>query len=145
MEKIITIDGVKYRCTPVEEEHQEEKRISGYYIAADATISHSVEVPDTPNNYNIFATEKLAKRALAMARISQIMANDERFGGTITDEERKDFDVEKWTIQRENNTISLSLEWDDEYYYFMAFHTRQQAKLFLQENEDIIKDYFMLD
>ena len=29
-------------------------------------------------------------------------------------------------------------------YNFLAFHTEKQAKLFLEENEDLVKDYYML-
>lgn len=34
-------------------------------------------------NYDVFATMKQAKSALAMARISQLMAHDERYGGVV--------------------------------------------------------------
>ena len=30
-------------------------------------------------------------------------------------------------------------------YKFLAFHTKEQAELFLQENEDLVKDYYMID
>ena len=30
-------------------------------------------------------------------------------------------------------------------YEYLAFHTEEQAKLFLEENEDLIKDYYMMD
>lgn len=65
-------------------------KISGYYI--DVLNSDITEITGAFNdkyNSNIFATKKLAKSALAMARISQIIANDERFGGVITDKEWK--------------------------------------------------------
>lgn len=137
----ITIDGIEYELTPVKNE-QEGKRISGYYIAADATISHSVEVPDTPNNFNIFATEKLAKRALAMARISQKMANDERFGGVVTDKEWKEGEW-KFILERRDDEVQIVIYAKD--YSFLAFHTREQAELFLQENKDLIRDYLMFD
>ena len=77
-----------------------------------------------------------------MARISQIMANDERFGGVVTDEEwnRRGF---KYTIGRNENTIEkvvYTTTWQ-----FLAFHTEKQRDLFLSENEDLVKDYLMID
>ena len=92
---------------------------------------------------DVFATEKLAKSALAMAQISQIMANDKRFGGMITDEEWKDESLRKIVIDNTNKGLFL-----DAYYirkYFLAFHTMEQRDLFLKENEQLVKDYLMID
>ncbi|MEE0862259.1 MAG: hypothetical protein U0L79_04670, partial [Lachnospiraceae bacterium] len=59
--------------------------ISGFYVNGGAGISKIFKVFNIKFNYNVFATEKQAKSARAMARISQIMANDiEHFGGAIT-------------------------------------------------------------
>lgn len=83
--------------------------VKGYYI--NGGDSEIIKVNDTntncEDNYNIFATEKQAKSALAMARISQIMANDERFGGVITDEEWEDNSKFKFVINRLNNNIYI--------------------------------------
>ena len=122
----------------------ENKSVNGYYIADDSTI---VEVNDDGcknirGNHNIFATKALAKRALAMARISQILANDERYGGVVTDEEWCRY-IPKYTIGRGFGTIRKV---DDIFasYRFLAFHTEEQRDLFLQENESLIKDYLMI-
>ena len=120
--------------------------ISGYYINEDSQI---IDRPKSDqyyygsDNYNIFATEKQAKSALAMARISQIIANDERFGGPITDKEWGDNTIMKYCIDRKYNKIVTSGY--AEYYVFLAFHTEQQRDLFLKENEHLIKDYLMID
>lgn len=95
-------------------------------------------------NLNVFATEKQAKSALAMAQISQIMANDERFGGVVTDEEWEDTDLDKYVILRNNmNTTCNGIACYN--YSFLAFHTTEQRDLFLKENEDLVKDYLMID
>ena len=78
-----------------------------------------------------------------MARISQIMANDERFGGVITDEEWKSGRGVKHVIKRDGNNISDAIYYS--YYHFLAFHTEKQRDLFLEENEDLVKDYLMID
>lgn len=121
--------------------------INGYYISGSAGI---MELPpnytafsDNPEDNNIFATKKQAKSMLAMAQLSQIIANDERFGGPITDEEWKDEDMAKHVIVRASEEIRRG--YFMKHYHFLAFHTLEQRNLFLEENEDLIRQYFMLD
>lgn len=118
-----------------------DAQIDGYYISYLGLI-HGYSGKNTQENYGVFATEEQAKSALAMARISQIMANDERFGGVITDEEWADYDLIKFAITRENNHIETAVY--GSYYCFLAFHTAKQRDLFLKENEDLVRDYLML-
>jgi hypothetical protein len=141
--KRITIDDVEYICTPVQkgssqpQEQPVEKQTwrddenattSGYYINMKS---------------NVFATEKQAKSALAMARISQIIKNDSRFGGEVTDEEWNDSNIGKSVICREKSDIITTYLFSN--YCFLAFHTNAQRDLFLQENEDLVRDYLMID
>lgn len=118
----------------------EYKTISGYYTHTDSRIIYSEDHSNTKENYNLFATKKQAKSALAMAQISQIMANDERFGGVVTDEEWTD---KSWySIIRINNDLRTATRFC---YELLAFHTKKQADLFLEENRDLVKDYYMMD
>ena len=118
----------------------EKNTISGYYTHSDSRITYSKDHNNTKENYNIFATEKQAKSALAMARISQIMTNDKRFGGIVTDEEWAD---KSWySIIRINNDLRTATRFC---YELLAFHTKKQADLFLEENRDLVKDYYMMD
>lgn len=117
----------------------------GYFIVQSLAC-----VAKTPNlklnkkeNFNVFATEKQAKSALAMARISQLMKHDVRYGGVITDEEWKDETIEKQYINREGDKIDCGITFSK--YYFLAFHTAKQRNLFLAENERLVKDYLMID
>lgn len=122
---------------------KEDKEAKGYIIGFESNI-----IFHTPTQYNhrehkYFATRKQAKSALAMAMISQIMANDvENFGGVVTDEEWKDLTVEKYAICRLNNAISLMCSYLD--YRFLAFHTEAQRDLFLEKYRDLVKDYLMI-
>ena len=116
-------------------------KIEGYYIGVYSDITPSYTC-NSPSNYNVFATEKQAKSALAMARISQIMANDERFGGVVTDEEWEHNESLKYVIQR--GTKNIIKNYCYHLYHFLAFHTLEQRNLFLEENEDLIRDYFCL-
>ena len=122
----------------------ETKMIKGYFIDTDSKIIETgYTLMNRKANYNLFAMEKQAKSALAMARISQIMTNDERFGGPITDIEWKVLSTIKYVIIKECNRVipsCFSQHWE-----FLAFHTREQRDLFLQENEDLVKDYLMID
>jgi hypothetical protein len=121
----------------------EQNVMRGYYIGKSADIIKvSNYINNTPHNYNTFATEKQAKSALAMARISQIMANDGRFGGIITDEEWVNNSA-KYVLQKYQGKI---YKWTySDTYEFLAFHTKEQRDLFLEENEDLVKDYLMID
>ena len=115
--------------------------ISGYFIDEFSNINGRVGY-NISDNYNVFVTKKQAKSALAMARISQIIANDDRFGGVITDEEWNNPNVYKFCIERSYDRIDV--EWFNNIYHFLAFHTKEQRNLFLKENEDLVKDYFMI-
>lgn len=118
-------------------------KLAGYYITKHAKIETTGLVFNESDNYNVFATEKQAKSALAMARISQIMVNDCRFGGTIIDEEWNNNQINKYCIERVNNNIDI--DWSSSIYNFLAFHTEEQCDLFLKENEDLVKDYLMIE
>lgn len=116
--------------------------IEGYYISPDSMISPFCTNINA-DNYGLFATEKQAKSAIAMARISQIMANDiEHFGGVVTDEEWLETSV-KSTIYRAGSRIELSSAVYE--YHFLAFHTAEQRDLFLEKYRDLVKDYLCLD
>lgn len=117
----------------------ENTEINGYYINDVSRIAfHSGK--NACMNYNIFSTKKQIKSALAMARISQIMANDKRFGGVVTDDEW-DSTVPYFVITKVHNMLIITRS---HRYEYLGFHTIEQANLFLQENEDLVKDYYMM-
>lgn len=119
-----------------------EPNVQGFYISNQSEIVNTGLLEKSPVNNNIFATFEQAKSALAMARISQIIANDERFGGAVTDEEWNESEPRKIVIVRKRNEIYLDYSYTT--YEFLAFHTLEQCELFLEEYEDLIRDYFML-
>lgn len=115
----------------------------GWYIGTDSTIWSDETALNDPKNFNEFATERQAKSALAMARISQLMAHDERYGGVVTDEEWRDGYSGKYIITRQQAEVEMSCYvW---VYCFLAFHSSEQRDLFLKENEQLVKDYLMID
>lgn len=114
--------------------------IKGYYVSSLSDIK-----PFTggvcAGHLNVFATEKQAESLLAMAQLSQIIANDSRFGGPITKEEWKN-DTLKYVLERQGDNIRGN-SWAT-LYHFLAFRTPIQRELFLEENRELIKQYFML-
>lgn len=137
-----TFECIKFK--PITKRWRDGKPyVNGWYIRDDHISDEEFNLNWKDGNLDVFAAEKQAKSALATAQISQIMANDERFGGVITDEEWKDRSLLKNIIYRYNNCVYTNrlLEW----YHFLAFHTEEQRDLFLEENEDLVKDYLMID
>ena len=145
---ILEEEGYKWNSDTLTLSKNERRRgnqnvnVSGYFIDNDSKIEYlSSLCRNIPINHNVFSTEKQAKSALAMARISQIMANDERFGGIVTDNEW-DSAVPYFVIAKVHNMLIITRS---HRYEYLGFHTIEQAKLFLEENEDLVKDYYMLD
>jgi hypothetical protein len=119
----------------------DNKRFNGFKIALGG-VQMADDFYNIPNAYHIFATEKQAKSALAMARISQIIDNDiENFGGVVTDEEWKNNEW-KYVIYRDFCSINTTFVIHN--YYFLAFHTSKQRDLFLEKYPQLVKDYLMI-
>lgn len=137
-----TFNCIKFKPVTKRWRDNEDAEFYGYFITNYSGILPTFNANHV-TNHNVFAEEKQAKSALAMAYISQIMANDERFGGPVTYEEWNNSTMKKYCITRFSNKPKI-----DTYnylYHFLAFHTQEQRDLFLKENEDLVKDYLMLD
>ena len=121
---------------------KEDKEAKGYFIDCFSKIEYNSRTRYNQSNYRYFASRKQAKSAIAMARISQIMANDiGHFGGAITDEEWKEWN-RKYIIYRIENNIEVSSTFT--YYHFLAFHTEEQRALFLAKYRNLVEDYLMI-
>ena len=116
-------------------------RMAGYWINDDAEVCKTYNVCYAENSKDVFLSEKEAKSALAMAQISQLMPY---YGGAITDEEWDREDVVMfYTIKRIGSKICKGRSITA--YYYLAFHTEKQRNSFLENNEQLVKDYLMLD
>lgn len=125
------------------------KETDGYRVALNSSGEAYIEQVNRisygeDKNCNVFACSKQAKSALAMARISQIMANDDYYGFPITDEEWKDRTIWKYCIIRCQDHI------DDDAstahcYHFLAFHTASQRDAFMTDYPQLVRDYLMLE
>lgn len=156
--KTITIevpDGCEVKIVKKEEKKEEKKesvirtyqdlidneaKIGGVYIGLDSKI-FSIHDTASKHNINIAASEKVAKSMLAMAMISQLMPY---YGGEVTDEEWKDSTKHKYIIALYQGEI-IKCGWNICNYYFLAFHTVEQRNNFLKYNEQLVKDYLMID
>lgn len=113
--------------------------LSGFYITNQSDI---FSVKGMALNFNrlISSSEKVAKSMLAMAMISQLMPY---YGGKITKKEWNNKNIDKYCLINIENNI-------EEYTIFrrkcfLAFHTKNQRDEFLKYNEQLVKDYLMID
>lgn len=112
--------------------------ISGTWIGEDSEVYDYCVNPCIPcdSNKNVFLNEKYAKSALALAQISQLLP----YYDSNVDWETSYI---KWIISREWNNIVIRQCAIT--YHVMAFNTREEAERFLKHNEQLVKDYYMLD
>lgn len=115
-------------------------KIEGWWINAWSDIDPISSSFASLNNRNIAASEKVAKRMLAEAMISQLMPY---YGGAITDEEWDDDSTFKYIIYRSKGEICSGMVRIS--YELLAFHTNEQKDEFLKYNERLVKDYLMID
>lgn len=124
----------------MEDLHDSEIRFTGYYIDTSALVERGSYINHSIENDNVFLTEKEANSSLAMSKISQLM---HYYGGAITQEEWNNMDIPKFSIIRDRDGIDFYL--NHNFYMFLSFHTSEQRDRFLENNEQLIKDYLMLD
>lgn len=120
-----------------------DNRISvrGYYINSFSELEPVNDGNfDSCSDRNIASSEKVAKSMLAMAQISQLMPY---YGGEVTNKEWKDETIKKYIIDRRG--VKLYIGFNCYTYVFLAFHTEEQRDEFLKYNEQLVKDYLMID
>ena len=113
--------------------------LHGFYITNQSWISH-INGRALNSNKLIAASEKVAKSMFAMAQISQLMPY---YGGEITTREWNDLNIDKYFIYKYKEDIYTSVT--DYCYYYLAFHTAEQRDEFLKYNEQLVKDYLMIN
>ena len=111
-----------------------------YLLGQDQNFFEDSCIPTSNNNRNVFLTEKHAKSALAMAQISQLIPY---YGGKITNDEWKDSSIRKYIIFRKMSYVGRCEAYSN--YEFLAFHTAEQRDEFLKNNEQLVKDYLMIE
>ena len=122
------------------------REINGYYINCTSNIIDYSGI-NVESNYNIFATKKLAKAALAIARISQIRKCDKRFT-ELKPNFRNYFIVLKRAIDSNNVqlcVLTIDKLYVNEIHRLICFNTKAEANLFLEENKELLLDYFTIN
>lgn len=116
-------------------------KMSGYYISnQDATIRENDSCDASELMKDVALSKKVAKSMRAMAMISQLMPF---YGKEITDKEWEARILPKFVIGKNQNLIYSDINYTD--YCFLAFHTSDQRDDFLKYNEQLVKDYLMID
>ena len=129
-EKIVFKKKVEVNCW------EDLRNIPGVYIAVNSCITPvTASGLVVSQNQNVFLNEKYAKSALALAQISQLLP----YYDTIIDWTSGN---SKFCICRVNNHIEIR-HWVS-IYHVLAFNTKSEAERFLKNNEQLVKDYYML-
>ena len=115
--------------------------INGYTIGYHNGRPIYLEGIPKTDKVTLFSSNKYVKSAIALAKISQIINFDSRFGGPIKDSEWDDESI-KYTIIRLDNKIVIDST--DSVFKVLAFHTEEARDMFLKEYFSLIKDYYML-
>ena len=112
------------------------KKVEGYYINTDSDIVYAGDsLKVLKEHKNVFLNEKYAKSALALAQISQLLPY---YDSNVNWRSSK----HKYCIDKEHNNIIINT-WTS-IYHVLAFNSQEEAKRFLEYNEQLVKDYFML-
>ena len=77
---------------------------------------------------------------LAMAMISQLMPY---YGGKITDKKWNEVHMQKHVIYNDKGNIWTTYTYT--FCHYLAFHTPEQRDNFLKYNEQLVKDYLMIE
>lgn len=116
------------------------EKIKGVYIDSNSNYNNIIDRLPFECNKGIFLNKKCAKSALAMAQISQLIPY---YGGEITDDEWEYTSIDKHVIFKEANRVKTAIFYSN--YEFLAFHTAEQRDEFLKNNEQLVKDYLMIE
>lgn len=112
--------------------------LNGYAIFSTSDIVNT-KLWASSSSKKLALSKKVAKSMLAMAMISQLIPY---YGGEVTNGEWMNFS-NKYVIEKFKNTMGTGTYTHS--YNFLAFHTAEQRDNFLKYNEQLVKDYLMID
>lgn len=136
----IVFKHIEVKCPKSWEDAFVGNPICGYWIGRQCYI----EVADTfakSVDKNVFKTEKQAKSALAYAQITQLIALPCYNGDWIPDWENRN--EEKYFPYRANNIILSGIVYME--FQHVAFKSYDVYKAFLENHEDLLRQYFEMD
>ena len=71
------------------------------------------------------------------------MKNDFTYGGMISNTEWNNYDVDKYCIAAYGNNISIKKF--KKHRHFLAFHSEEAAKRFIEEYPELVKQYLGIE
>jgi len=118
------------------------KRIEGYFVEPIDNNVYGYEENFRASLYckHIFKTEKQAKSALAYAQLTQLMVLEEYNGDWVAD---WDDDTSKYAIVRRCNEVVKDTFYN--YYCPIVFKSNKIQDKFMDNNYDLLRQYFELD
>lgn len=122
-----------------------KKKIEGYRLEPIYGIVDDEFHNVYPDYIKLFSKRHYARQAQALAQLSQIIENDTKYGGPITEEEWINAQHLKWKIiyWTYSNRLDVSCTYAE--YGPLAFHTKNQALEFIQDNQDLLMKYFSIN
>ena len=114
------------------------KFVSGWYLGVNCVYKETNE--ESPDR-STFKTEKQAKSALAYAQLTQLMALPEYNGDWVPD--WCNINERKYVLCRLRERVGVDS--DVTLHYPISFKSQQIRDEFLENNYDLIKEYFELD
>lgn len=118
--------------------------ISGFYLGEGSVIQYNDDCNDEFNK-NVFVSKCAAKSALAFAQITQIRRHEiDRYGCLPSNDDTPFMPFYIWASRNTFNIDELKVNFTSLFSY-LAFNTKKQAELFLKENTQLVKDYYMMD
>jgi len=115
--------------------------VKGFYVGTDATVYPCSVKKATAFSKNIFKTEKQAKSALALAQITQLITHPDYNGDWVPNwNNPREL---KYVLRRVGDFIEKDLYVTS--FWQLAFKTEDARNLFLDNNYDLLKEYFEID
>lgn len=139
-----TFECIKFKPIEVKKTWENIGKFDGYYINPNSLIVNCVFTYDSSTSFNryIAASVKVAKSMLAMAQLSQVL---NKWYKPFTERELRDPVILKWVFGCDGKKFfvvqlySICLNTT-----FLAFRTKSDALEFLENNRELIKQYYML-
>ena len=129
-------------CKPIEKKvnkWEDLETVSGYYLNTYSNIHYTENEYAISYHKDIFLTEEQAKSALAFAQITQLLPH---YGGH-TDFRRNSRNYHIFYDNLEHKFGSTYIfDYNSELFYFKSEY---EALRFIKNNEDLLRQYFMID
>lgn len=137
-----TFECIKFKPIEFKKTWENIGKFTGYYLNGNSLIKDCGSTNDSSMSFNrcIAASARVVKSMLAMAQLSQVL---KKWYKPFTDEEWKEKFLCKYIIAREGEELKVFLT-NCNSYHFLAFRADIEAHEFLENNKELIKQYFML-